>query len=70
MTNTVLVHNHMPFQSRCRPAYLTAYNTHCAIRLLRNTSIYGGAHGVIDTVIENSHSDLSLYPEQGFLHFT
>ena len=29
MRNPVFVHNHRPFQSRCRPAYLAAYNTHC-----------------------------------------
>ena len=29
MRNSVFVHNHMPFQSRCRPAYLAGYNTHC-----------------------------------------
>ena len=28
MRNTVFVYNHMLFQSRCRPTYLTAYNTH------------------------------------------
>ena len=37
MRNTVFVHNQMPFQSRCRPADLTAYNTHYAIRSLQNT---------------------------------